>query len=153
MLIEIHFHFHLSTKRTELYKSFQEFCDVEPDRILKHVQTRWLSLERCVKRTLEQWPALKSYFTSHEDVEKPGRVKTCCSYLNNDEMTKLYFLFMEFILPPLNEFNTTFQKHQALLSGNCDNNVEVLNILNGSTQTLKKSRLSHQTQSWPVLLP
>jgi hypothetical protein len=81
---------------------------VEPTKILKHCDTRWLSLQKCVKRTLEQWPALKSYFVSHDDVEKPGRVKRVAGYLENPEM-KLYFHFLEYILEPLNEFNTLFQ--------------------------------------------
>ena len=29
---------------------------------LKLISTRWLSLERCVNRTVSQWPALKAYF-------------------------------------------------------------------------------------------
>ena len=49
-----------------------------------------------------------SYFTNHKEVEKPGRIQRCAQHLNNPEM-KLYFKFLEFILVPLNEFNTVFQ--------------------------------------------
>ena len=31
---------------------------------MKHVNTRWLSLERAVSRVLRQYDALKSYFLS-----------------------------------------------------------------------------------------
>ena len=65
-------------------------------------------LKRCVNRFLQQWPALLSYFESHADVEKPGRVKRCADYLRSVEM-KAYFLFLSFILQPLNTFNTLFQ--------------------------------------------
>ena len=81
---------------------------MEPMKILRHASTRWLSLERCVKRTLQQWPALASYFESHEEVEKPGRVKRISELLSNP-VAKLLYMFLEFILTPLNEFNTTFQ--------------------------------------------
>ena len=107
LLVDVHFHFSHSAKRKE-YKEFLEFTDVEPLKLLKHVSTRWLSLERCVNRFLQQWPALVSYFESHADVEKPGRVKRCADYLRNAEM-KAYFHFLSFILEPLNEFKTLFQ--------------------------------------------
>ena len=41
-----------------------DFCDVNYRAIVKHVNTRWLSLERAVHRVLQQYCALKSYFLS-----------------------------------------------------------------------------------------
>ena len=96
-----------SSKRKEIYQAFLEFCEVELLKILKHVTTRWLSLQKCVIRVLHHWPALNSYFNSHEDVEKEGRVKRVAAALNME--MKLYYLFLSFILGPLNEFNTAFQ--------------------------------------------
>ena len=51
-LEDVYYHFHHSAKRKEQYKEFQDFVDIEPAKILKHCETRWLSLEKCVKRTL-----------------------------------------------------------------------------------------------------
>ena len=81
---------------------------MEPLKILRHAATRWLSLENTVKRTLHHWPALQSYFNSHCEVEKEGKVKKLAAYLSDKEV-KLYFMFLEFILVILNEFNVTFQ--------------------------------------------
>ena len=67
--------FFYSSKREETYIEYMDFCDIEPLQILKHVTTRWLSLQKCVTRIIHQWASLKSYFNSHEDVEKEGRVK------------------------------------------------------------------------------
>ena len=108
LLIDVYFHFNHSAKRKEQYHEFLEFCDVAPLKILKHASTRWLSLEKCINRFLQQWPALLSYFESHEDRERPGRVKRCADYLASVEM-KAYFRFLSFILEPLNAFNTIFQ--------------------------------------------
>lgn len=48
-------------------------------------------------------------FCNHKDVERAGgRVKKMAELLGNPEV-KLYFLFLDFILTPLNEFNTLFQ--------------------------------------------
>ena len=108
LLIDVYYHFAHSAKRKEQYREFLAFCDVEPLKILKHASTRWLSLERCVNRFLQQWPALLSYFQSHDDVERPGRIQRCAKYLGSVEM-KAYFRFLSFILQPLNVFNMLFQ--------------------------------------------
>ena len=69
-----------SSKRKEHYREYQQFCDVDCLSILKHCQTRWLSLERCVNRTLNQWEALKSYFNSHENEDQCGRVQSGANF-------------------------------------------------------------------------
>ena len=103
-----------SSKRKQLYQQeFLEFTDTEPLKILKHCSTRWLSLQKCVSRLLQQWPALQSYFSSHDDSEKPGRVQKIKDWMNNPEMF-LYYQFLSFILPVLNEFNTTFQVNEII---------------------------------------
>ena len=55
-------HFSRSSKRQDTYKEFQEFFKVEPHKLLAPAQTRWLSLEACVNRILEQYIALQNYF-------------------------------------------------------------------------------------------
>ena len=95
-------------KRKEEFTEFQEFTGVALQKVIKHCSTCWLSLQRAVHRTIEQWPALRSYFRSHQDVEKNGRVKSAAKQLDSAEM-KFYFLFLDFILVPLNKFNVMFQ--------------------------------------------
>uniref|UniRef100_H3AGU8 Uncharacterized protein n=1 Tax=Latimeria chalumnae TaxID=7897 RepID=H3AGU8_LATCH len=95
-------------KRKEEYKEFQEFTNVDPLKILKLCLTRWLALQKCIGRTLQQWPALQAYFNSYEDMEKKGCVRRVGQLLADPEM-KLYFKFLQFILAPLASFNTAFQ--------------------------------------------
>ena len=57
-----HSHFAHSAKRLGEYKQFQSFANTEPHKILKPSQSRWLSLKQCVRRLLEQWPALELNF-------------------------------------------------------------------------------------------
>ena len=97
-----------SAKRKEEYKDFQLFTDVDSLKILKHVSTRWLSLENCVNRFLNQWSALQSYFDSHVDSEKPGKIKRCAERLK-DPCMKLHYHFLAYALHRLNKFNTELQ--------------------------------------------
>ena len=57
---------HHSSKRVNELRSFQEWLEVEAHKILKKVDTRWLSLQTCVNRILEQYQPLLSYFDSIE---------------------------------------------------------------------------------------
>lgn len=69
-----------SAKRCAILKEFQEFFDVEKNKILKLSSTRWLVLHKCVVRLLDNWKVLKAYFTLaiHEDKLK----KICGNYFN-----------------------------------------------------------------------
>jgi len=65
LLDDIFYHFYYSSKRK------QEFHDIwcslftnEPEVILKHCTTRWLSLLRCVRRNIDQYDGMNSYFLS-----------------------------------------------------------------------------------------
>ena len=70
LFIDVFYYFFHSSKRK------QEFCDLwcslftsEPQTILKHCPTRWLSLLRCVGRFISQFDGLKSYFLSCSEAE------------------------------------------------------------------------------------
>jgi hypothetical protein len=52
-------------KRQAMLKEFQIFCNVDPHKILRPAQTRWLSLLSVVKRILEQWEPLRLFFTEN----------------------------------------------------------------------------------------
>ena len=45
-------------------QGYAEFCDQEYRDILKHINVRWLSLERVVERILLQYSSLRGYFLS-----------------------------------------------------------------------------------------
>ena len=108
LLVDIYYHFHHSVKRVESLKDFSDFCSTEYKSILKHCETRWLSLTRSLKRTLEMWVPLCSYFRSHPDVDKPGKVKTIAALLTQP-LTKAWMLFLSNILPVFDKFNVLFQ--------------------------------------------
>ena len=104
--------FHQSSKRLSQLSDFQHFVDVEPHNLLYPSQTRWLSLHQCVARMVEQWPALRSYFASTD--EQLVVVQRTLQRLDNP-ILKLYFLFLDEILPLFSRFNQLFQSERQLL--------------------------------------
>nr|XP_042908346.1 uncharacterized protein LOC122271384 [Parasteatoda tepidariorum] len=62
LLIDIYYYFHRSGKRKLEFKKFQMFDKEGGKEILKHCATRWLSLDKCITRLLEQWRSLLLYF-------------------------------------------------------------------------------------------
>ena len=40
-------------------RSYCEFCDQQYRSVIKHVSTRWLSLEIAIERSLKQYPSLR----------------------------------------------------------------------------------------------
>ena len=63
-MIDLFYWFEKSTKRKANLSEYCTFCDTDYRKIVKHVNTRWLSLEKATTRTLQQYDALKSYFLS-----------------------------------------------------------------------------------------
>ena len=57
-LVDIFYHFCYSVKRVMSLKEYADYCCTEYNTILKHAQTRWLSLEISALRTLDMWEPL-----------------------------------------------------------------------------------------------
>ena len=96
-----------SSKRLRIFEHVQCFVNVKPNKLLKACQTRWLSLEACVNRSVEQYDALLSYFCSTDD--KQAVVKRVKNVLEKP-LTKAYLLFLSVSLPIINNFNKSMQQ-------------------------------------------
>ena len=112
LLVDIYYHFHHSVKRVASLGEYADFCATEYKSVLKHCETRWLSLGRAIQRTLHMWEPLCSYFCSHPDVEKAGKVRSIYRLLN-DPLTKPWLLFLSNVLPVFERFNVFFQTSSA----------------------------------------
>ena len=58
----MHSFFKYSAKRIQDYFETDFITDLDPQKILRHVQTRWLSLQKVFMRIYEQLKNLKVYF-------------------------------------------------------------------------------------------
>ena len=108
LFIDIFYYFFHSSKRK------QEFADhwcslftTEPETILKHCPTCWLSLLRCVHRYLNQYEGLKTYFLSCS--EQSMKVISITHRLENP-FTKPILYFLAHVLPSVDRFSIMFQK-------------------------------------------
>lgn len=105
---ETHNYFSHSSKRQREFVEFQEFADSQLHTILRHYEIRWLSLHACVNRILEQWDALKLYFQQEHLVEHNHSASFLHESFENKQI-KLYFLFLDYILPIVNKLNVVYQ--------------------------------------------
>eukprot|EP00057_Strongylocentrotus_purpuratus_P020198 XP_011674672.1 PREDICTED: uncharacterized protein LOC105443327 [Strongylocentrotus purpuratus] len=69
ILTPIFYYLEKSSKRHKAFKEVQQMCGAENHAILKHVCTRWLSMERALGRLIEQWVPIKEYFRLEAESE------------------------------------------------------------------------------------
>lgn len=138
----MYYYFDKSTKRKSGLADYCEFCDIEFRRVLKHVSTRWLSLELTIHRTLQQYPALRSYFLSEGTLTLSNVIKmfvyfsyilhliinihTCIDEsiarferlkkLFSDPLTEVYLMFYEAALQCFIGFNKFLQREDPIIS-------------------------------------
>ena len=105
--IQVWYFFQKSPKRYRVFEEFQVFVESKPHKLLKAGQTRWLSLEMCVNRLLEQYDALLSFFRSSAE-ERLASVQRITSTLENP-LTKPYLMFLSNALQVINAFNKLMQ--------------------------------------------
>nr|XP_033935271.1 uncharacterized protein LOC117443399 [Pseudochaenichthys georgianus] len=75
-----------------------------------HVSIRWLSLERCLTRTLQQYEPLASYFKS-SDEKQPWFRRLLEAFSN--PMTEVYLLFYQATLPVFSTFSLLLQREKS----------------------------------------
>lgn len=107
-------YFSSSAKRSAILCEFQNFFGVESRKILKLSATRWLVLQKCVTRLLENWEVLKHYFHLETVDSKNNSAITIFNILN-DNRIKAYMLFLKYTLNSFNEFNALFQGRKILI--------------------------------------
>lgn len=75
LLIPTYYFLEKSSKRQKEYTAMQVMCGVQQNAILKHVCTRWLSLERALGHWIEQWEPLRCYFSQESSSTSQKKVK------------------------------------------------------------------------------
>lgn len=105
---EVYGYFSQSSKRQRDFVEFQNFTDTEKHKLLRHYDIRWLSLHACVSRIIEQWRALQLFFQDQYLSDRNMSSEFLYQSFTND-INKLYFYFLDYVLPIVNKFNIIFQ--------------------------------------------
>ncbi len=109
-MCEIFNHFAHSSARQREFSEFQDFAGVAKHIIFSPGATRWLSLQECVDRLLEQHNPLDAYFTA-ENFDNPENEKVVrILQLIKKKTTVAYLQFLSYFLGIMNEFNTIHQQ-------------------------------------------
>lgn len=101
-------HFGRSPKNTAAFKEFQAFYEVKPHKMLRACQTRWLSLQACVGRILEQWDSLTHYWRLL-NFEDPTHANCHTLQTLENPLIKCQMHFVNYSLGLFNDFNCMFQ--------------------------------------------
>ena len=144
--IDLYYWFEKSTERKGVLLEYMEFCGHEYSKILKHVPTRWLSLERCVQRTLEKYSGLKSYFPSEEFAEE--RFSRLQDAFNN-ALTGIALLFHHASIPLFNNFNKLLQSEEPIIHMLHDSPIQLVRSLANriiKPHVLKDTPCSYRTE-------
>ena len=113
MLVDIFYWFDkISEGKLEL-EEFCSLCDQEYRKNIKHVSTRWLSLETVVTQTLRLYQPLRSYFLSQE--VRPNQLERLEALLA-DPMAEVVLFFYQYALQRFNNINKYLQREEALIS-------------------------------------
>lgn len=140
VVLKVYGHFSISAKRRESLKDFCNFCDVEFQEILRHVTTRWLSLNPAIHRLMKTWSALKSYFISlGDDCPKQIRALLKLNKVSGDanekdgDIVEVYLLFCNNII-------SLFEEVVKKLESNATTCVELYSIMDNFKQKLTQRR-------------
>ncbi|KYN09439.1 hypothetical protein ALC57_18445 [Trachymyrmex cornetzi] len=101
----------------KLPSSCENLIVLERNKLLK--LSRWLILQKCVVRILENWNVLQNYFVLAVVEDKLKSAEVILSHLN-DDIFKAYFLFLKYVLNFFNSFNALFQSRE------CENLLKLL---------------------------
>ena len=130
MMVDNYFYFDKSTKRKSGLSEYCTFCDTDYCKILKHVSTRWLSLEKEVDRTLKQFMGLRSYFLSESKLFAFSKftIASVASFLAGtdarferlqrlytDPMSEVYLFFYQSALQLFVRLNLFLQKDDPII--------------------------------------
>ena len=118
ILVDIFYYFKKSSTRMHRLADFQDLYDVQQQKMLKHVCTRWLSIGRCLERLLKNLDALKSFFKEEQkSVKDKGtsaqheRVDRIVLFLKSPT-NHLYCIFLYYTNKVFNAVLFSLQSHE-----------------------------------------
>ena len=118
LALKLFYWFKHSAARREDLQSVQFALELDSVLLLRHVESRWLSLQPAITRILSQWLAITKYFKhlpdSDKSVEKNGKYKEIMLLLNNPR-TYIQLVFIADVASVFSNFLQSFQREGPLI--------------------------------------
>jgi predicted DNA-binding antitoxin AbrB/MazE fold protein len=97
LIFDIFSHFSVSAKRNASLKQCYVFTECVYKKMIRHCPTRWLTLFKAVTRIIEDYDAIKAYFSALSEEETPESVLDFFNEnVENDvSICEMYLLFVE----------------------------------------------------------
>lgn len=119
LVIAIKYFFKDRPSRLSDYGSCQKKLNIPNHHFIKHVATRWLTLEPAANRIIEQWPAIIEYFLKFipkkcAHLEKTIAYKTIKQLINNKSMLA-QVIFITHSAQMFVKFTKLFQSNYPLI--------------------------------------
>ena len=118
MLHNLHFFFKLSSARREDYAKLENLTEIIAKFMLRHIDSRWLSMKNVAVRVLQQFPNLKEYFLTFlpkskgfKPIAKTDRYQSIASALK-DPLAEFYIAFSAFTANEFEAFLVPFQSDE-----------------------------------------
>ena len=116
------FFFKLSSARREDYRSLHTLTNTLDKFVIKHVETRWLSMKYVAIRVVEQWDNLTEYFLKFLPKQKDAirKIKETARYQRisevlEDSITSAYVSFCAFVARDFEMFLLPFQSNRPMI--------------------------------------
>lgn len=119
LIINVFYFFDGWPTRCEDYQKKQVEKGLKIHSFIKHVSSRWLTMEKAAERLIEQWPALKCYFLDFIPKKRSHLMNTAkykliaTSLKQNDIEAQLYFVVSS--AQVFTSFTRLFQKEEPLI--------------------------------------
>ncbi|XP_068205452.1 general transcription factor II-I repeat domain-containing protein 2-like [Palaemon carinicauda] len=107
-------YFSHSSKRQAELAELQEYLAAERHKMLRLSDTRWLAMQHCIERILNQWEVLKLLFFQAQIEDKVISAELIMKEFNNP-YTKAYLTFFKYVLGYFNQLNVLFQSKNNLI--------------------------------------
>jgi len=104
-------HFSVSAARTNAWLNLQTEFGIKPLRMIRHADTRWLTLEHCLDRLISRWSELKLYFSNNAMSIDDSTQKTLIK-----PETLVYLKFIQVFVKKINALNLMMQKDTSQIT-------------------------------------
>lgn len=118
-VLDLYYFFHGWPQREEDFQMIQDQLGLPKHKFIKHVTSRWLTLSDAAQRIIEQWLAIKKYFSNfipskRRDLTKTKRYQSICQSLS-DQTFKPRILFVISSANSFKSLNTFLQTDTPLI--------------------------------------